>query len=94
MLAFLLASLLLLLLERSEQTAKLIWWIIPLLWLWVNSHASFPVGLVLIAAFLLAESVEAWLRGTWRFVRGRMARLAAVLVASVAVVPFPWQWCH
>jgi hypothetical protein len=36
-------TLLCLLEERSP------WWLVPLYWLWVNSHGSFPLGLVLIA---------------------------------------------
>lgn len=87
MLAFLLASLLLLFLERSETETRLIWWVVPLMWVWVNSHASFPVGLVVIAGFLVAECGEAWLQNTWTLAAGRVARLGIVLAASVAVVP-------
>ena len=87
MLAFLLASFLLLLLERSELRPRLVWWTVPLIWLWANSHGSFPVGMVLIAAFLAAESASAWLRGAWKTARARLTSLATVLVASIAVAP-------
>jgi hypothetical protein len=87
MLAFLLASLLLLLLEKSEAEPRLIWWAIPLISVWVNCHASFPVGLVVIGGFLGGELGEAWLRGSWRPAQRRMARLGAVLAASIALVP-------
>ena len=87
MLAFLLASLLLFLLERSEAEPRLIWWAIPLMSVWVNSHASFPVGLVVIGGFLIGEFADAWLRDSWRLAQGRVARLGAVLAASIALVP-------
>lgn len=34
-------------------------WLIPVMWLWVNSHGSFPLGLVAIAAILAGS----WLDG-------------------------------
>jgi hypothetical protein len=56
--SLLLTSLWLLILERSEDDPKLLWWTLPLTLLWVNLHAGFALGLVLSALFLAGELVE------------------------------------
>jgi len=87
MLAFLLASLLLLLLEKSESRAHLVWWAAPLMLVWINVHGSFPVGIALIAFFALGEALEALATSTWEHARLRLAQLGAVLVVSLFLVP-------
>lgn len=57
-LSFLLASLSLFILERSENQRELIWWTLPLTILWVNLHAGFAIGPALTALFLSGELVE------------------------------------
>jgi hypothetical protein len=57
-LSLLLTSLWLLILERSENNSRLLWWTLPLTFLWVNLHAGFALGLVLSALFLAGEFVE------------------------------------
>jgi hypothetical protein len=57
-LSLLLTSLWLLILERSEHNAKLLWWTLPLTLLWVNLHAGFALGLALLALFLGGEWIE------------------------------------
>jgi hypothetical protein len=57
-LSFLLTSLWLLILERSESNPKLLWWTLPITLLWVNLHAGFAAGLALVALFLAGEWIE------------------------------------
>jgi hypothetical protein len=81
MLTLLLASIYIVLLERydpKEQSRRL-WWLVPLMLLWVNLHAGFALGLVLIGLYM----VRAVLDGEWRYVRP----LLIVLVICTAVVP-------
>ncbi len=59
MFSLLLASIFLVLLEASEQRPKLLWWTAPLMLLWANLHAGYPIGLAFIALFLLGEALEA-----------------------------------
>lgn len=81
MLTLLLASIYVVLLERfdpKEQSRRL-WWLVPLMLLWVNLHAGFALGLALIGLFI----VRAVLDGEWNYVRP----LLIVLVVCTAVVP-------
>jgi hypothetical protein len=59
MFSLLLASIFLVLLEASEQRPRLLWWTVPLMLLWANLHAGYPIGLAFIALFLLGEALEA-----------------------------------
>jgi hypothetical protein len=57
-LSLLLTSLWLLILERSENNPKLLWWTLPLTLIWVNLHAGFALGLTLSALFLGGDWLE------------------------------------
>jgi hypothetical protein len=57
-LAWLLVSLWLLILDRSQQNRRLLWWTLPLMLLWVNLHASYALGLAILAVFIIAELLE------------------------------------
>ena len=59
MFSLLLGSIFLLLLEVSEQRPGLLWWTAPLILLWVNLHAGYPIGLAFIALFLIGETSRA-----------------------------------
>jgi hypothetical protein len=59
--SLLLTSLWLLILEKSDQRPKLLWWTLPLTLLWVNLHAGFALGLALFGLFIAGELVERWL---------------------------------
>src|SRR5262249_14415178 len=81
MITLLFASIYIVPLERfdpKEQSRRL-WWLIPLMLLWVNLHAGFALGLALIGLYL----VRAVLDGEWSYVRP----LLIVLVLSTAMVP-------
>ena len=81
MLTLLLASIYIVLLERfdpKEQTRRL-WWLVPLMLLWVNLHAGFALGLALIGLYI----VRAVLDSEWDHVRP----LAIVLIVCTALVP-------
>ncbi len=83
-----LASLLLFILERSDQQVRRLWWTPPLMLLWVNLHAGYALGVAFLLIFLLGEAVElAWGQPPKPDASARLKTLAAVTVASIAVVP-------
>jgi len=81
MLTLLLASISIVLLERfnPKEHSRRLWWLVPLMLLWVNLHAGFALGLALIALYI----VRAVLDGEWDHVRP----LLIILVICTAVVP-------
>jgi hypothetical protein len=100
--SLLLASIFLWILERSGQKLWLLWWMVPLTFLWVNLHAGYLLGIVLIALFLLGGLLDVALgRKTWAGSASYFQRLALALMACIAVVPlnpygakmytYPWH---
>jgi hypothetical protein len=83
--SFLLTSLWLLILERSDRNPKLLWWTLPLTVLWVNLHAGFALALVLSALFLAGSLLEHWLTCSASAAPWRTSAL--VLVCALLVVP-------
>ena len=81
MITLLLASIYIAWLERftRDGQSRRLWWLLPMMLLWVNFHAGFALGLVLIGLYL----VSAVLDSEWR----RMPPLAIVLLACTAMVP-------
>ena len=81
MLTLLLASIYIVLLERFDpnERSRRLWWLVPLMLLWVNLHAGFALGLALIGLYI----VRAVLDGDWRYVRP----LVIMLIVCTAVVP-------
>lgn len=63
------------------ERRKRVWLLVPVVWVWVNSHGSFPLGLAWLVARAVGEGLDwrAWPRETWRYVGG----FAAGLVVSV-----------
>ena len=57
------------------------WLLVPIVWLWVNSHGSFPLGLAWLGARAVGEALDwrAWPRDAVRYV----GAFAAGLVVSV-----------
>jgi hypothetical protein len=70
------------------------WWLIPLVWFWVQCHGSFPLGLVWLGARALGEGIDwrAWPHETMRYVMGFIAGLAVAIVnplgAKLLAFPF------
>jgi hypothetical protein len=93
MLTLLLASILLLVLERSYEHPKLLWWTPALMLLWVNLHAGYALGIALLALFLVGDAMDA----AFGFKQSashaeppfasRFRALALAIVACLAVVP-------
>ena len=58
-------------------------------------HGAFPIGLVLMASFVMAAAIEAWRRLRWGFFRDRWTIMVALcLAASVAATlinPYGWR---
>lgn len=87
MLSLLLGSIFLVLLEASEQRPKLLWWTAPLMLLWVNLHAGYPIGLAFIALFLIGETLEAAIGPEpWQKSTPRLKQLAMAFGLCLALV--------
>jgi hypothetical protein len=61
----LLSSVFLALLARyvRRKSGREIWWLVPLMVLWVNLHGGFLIGLVLIGITIVGIPLDAWVRG-------------------------------
>src|SRR5207245_743270 len=86
-LSLLLASLWLLILERSECNRKLLWWTLPLTVLWVNLHAGFALGAAFLCVILLGELLESLLGSKSWASNQRVRALALALLLNLALVP-------
>jgi hypothetical protein len=93
MLTLLLASVLLLILERSYQRPNLLWWTPLLMLLWVNLHAGYALGIALMALFLVGDALDVAF-GFAAFdskdgppPTARFRALALAIVVCAAVVP-------
>ena len=75
--------------ERRSQ-----WLLIPVVWLWVSSHGSFPLGLAWLGARAVGEAFDwrAWPRDSMRYVGGFVVGLVVAVVnplgAKLLVFPF------
>jgi hypothetical protein len=88
MFSLLLASIFLLILERSDKNPGLLWWTAPLTLLWVNLHGGYFVGIGLMILFLVGEVMEvAFCPEDWTQAAPHLRRLGLALVACLAVVP-------
>jgi hypothetical protein len=86
MLTLLLASVLLLILERSDEHPKLLWWTPALMLLWVNLHAGYALGIALMALFLVGDALDVTL-GFKEIPATRFRALALAIMVGIAVVP-------
>jgi hypothetical protein len=87
-LSLLLASLFLLLLNRSYECPNVLWYTLPLMLLWVNLHAGFAIGIAFMVVFLVGDFLGiAFGFEEWSQSRGRVKKLAAALAACLVVVP-------
>jgi hypothetical protein len=86
MLTLLLASALLLILERSYERPRLLWWTPALMLLWVNLHAGYALGIALMALFLVGDGLDVAF-GFKDVAAPRFRALALAILVCVAVVP-------
>ncbi len=88
MFTFVLASMLLWLLERGQERPRLLLWIPPLFLLWLNLHAGFALGPALLVAFGAGIVWEVAVGDTpWQEARLYFLRIVLVLTACLALVP-------
>jgi hypothetical protein len=85
--SFLLASVLLWLLERSARSPGLLWWIVPMTLLWANLHAGYSLEIALVLLWLIGL----WLDRRFGFeqsdqTRSSLRQLPLVLLFSALVV--------
>ena len=67
-----------------EKETKAIWWLVPLMVLWVNLHAGYLIGLVLIGVTIVGLVLDAWFAGeTLTTHWSRLKKLILVFVACV-----------
>ncbi|HKR61959.1 MAG TPA: hypothetical protein VJS64_19890 [Pyrinomonadaceae bacterium] len=92
----LLASVYLAILGRYARTGegRAIWWLVPLMALWVNLHGGFLIGLVLIVLTIVGSILDAWVaRESVRPLLPRLRQLSLVLVgAALAGCLNPHGW--
>jgi len=81
MITFLLAAIFIGLLTRyaSDGQSRRLWWMIPLMFLWVNLHAGYALGLALIGLYVVSLMLDR----KWHLV----PRLGLILIIATAVVP-------
>ena len=81
MITFLFASIYIALLSRFARDghSRSLWWMPPMMLLWVNFHAGYAIGLALIGLFMISVALD----GQWKLLRP----LAIVLLACTALVP-------
>jgi hypothetical protein len=85
---FMLASLLLWLMERGEDRPTLLLWIPPLFLLWLNLHAGFALCPVLLLAYGIGLTIETATGTTpWKEARPTILRVVILLAACLALVP-------
>ena len=94
MFSILFASIFLIILDKycSNEKTRLVWWLIPLMIVWVNMHAGFAAGLALIAITILGLALDVRIRhkdslsSIWKRTR-RLCLLGLLTGAAVLVNP-------
>src|SRR5271166_2359559 len=95
MFTFMLASLLLWLIECGEHRPRLLLWIPPLFLLWLNLHAGFALGPALLLAYGVGLLLETALGDTpWQQARPILRRVLLLLLACLALVPLNPSGAH
>ena len=63
------------------------WWLLPIFWVWVNSHGSFVLGIGILGAIMLGAAIDAKAL-PWKEIRDLGAGVLGCIVAMVN----PLQW--
>jgi len=88
MLSLLLTSLFLVLLDHSDQKPRLLWWLPPIMLIWVNLHGGYAVGIALTALYLMGAAIDHALgRISAEQAVPRLWHLGAATIACLMVVP-------
>ena len=88
MFTFLLASLLLWLIEAGEDRPKLLLWIPPLFLLWLNLHGGFALAPALLIAYAVGVTIETAAGNTpWQQAQPILLRVALLLLAFALLIP-------
>ena len=70
-----------------DADSKRLWWLVPLMVLWVNLHGAFLIGLTLIGLAITGVAVDAWIGrqavGTWVRVKPLLVVLVACTLAAL-----------
>src|SRR5215216_1784604 len=70
-----------------ERETKAIWWLVPLMIVWVNLHAGYLIGLVLIGLAIAGVVLDAWFAGEKLAAHSsRLKTLVLVFVACFVAV--------
>jgi hypothetical protein len=86
----------LIVLEQYRAGKDRLWLLPPLFTLWINLHGSWPIGLVLLAIFLLtgltsfrSGAIEAWAWAPHQ--RNRLLLFIALVVPALFLNPYGWR---
>ena len=83
-------------LDESRRRPKVVWFLVPLYMLWVNTHGSWMIGLTLLGAYVATSAVQF----DWGAIRSlgmkpeELQRIVMACVASVAALfvnPYGWR---
>jgi hypothetical protein len=96
MFSFLLSAVVLYLLRDYTQRGRdRLWWLVPLMVLWVNLHAGFSIGFILLGGYVTGEALTGLSTREARALHwGRARRLAvvtAVCIPALALNPYGLQ---
>lgn len=87
-LSLLLASVFLVILEKSAIRKSVLWCTIPLMLLWVNLHAEYALGIGVMAIFWLGLVLDCVFGFShWPETLPRLKRLGVAILACLSVVP-------
>src|SRR5215203_2433332 len=71
----------------QQRRQRAIWWLVPLMVVWVNLHGGFLIGLMLIGLALVGIVLDAWVEGRTFSSCGRQLKtLLLVLLGCVVAV--------